>query len=127
MHVQERSRPATGAYATCRVGGASASPRAIYVDLDPRQPKMTFDEGGENYTSTFAFVFPEGRTEREIFDIIGSSTKREITWRLEFSFLIGQARVIRSIPESGHFSTTGVSAAEPLEWDGRRWRRAPRL
>jgi hypothetical protein len=124
VQVRERARPAAGAYATCRVGGASASPRAIYIDLDRRQPKMTFDQGGENYTKTFAFAFPKGKSEREIFDIIAWSTKRKTTWQVEFSFLIGEKRVARTVPERGYFTTTGVRAAEPLEWDGSRWRRA---
>ena len=122
----KRRHPVAGAYVPCETGGASASPRGVYVELDPKQPRLHFQDEGGAPRKAFAFEFPKGKTEREIFDVTGYALKHEVVWRVEFSFLIGDQRVVRMVPDSGYFVTTGPGRARRLSWYRDQWQRAPK-
>ena len=47
IDVTRRREPLQGIHAVCPVGGAAASPRQIYVDLDADPPRVQFVERGD--------------------------------------------------------------------------------
>jgi hypothetical protein len=123
IRVLKRDKPTTGVHARCPVGGASISPRQILVDLDRRKPQLTYLAEGGDRSKPFAFVFPKGSTEREVFDVVGYATRCSCTWDVEFTFRVGDERtaLVRRFPERP-LRTTGVGAANAVEWRGGRWR-----
>jgi hypothetical protein len=123
VRVHERDAPAKGIYAQCPVGGASISPRQILVDLDRERPRLTYLAEGGNQSEPFAFVFPKGKTEREVFDVVGYATRCTCTWDVEFTFRVGDERtaVVRHFP-SRPLRTTGIGAANAVTWRAGRWR-----
>jgi hypothetical protein len=127
VRVHRRLRPPQGVYARCPVGGASMSPRQISAILDSRNPEVAYQVEGGDPAPPFAFVFPQGQVEREIFDIVGYASRCLCEWYVEFYFRVGdsQESVIRRVPVNGYLRTTGTGAAEPAVWRRGRWRPAP--
>jgi hypothetical protein len=123
VRIHQRQAPAHGVYARCLVGGASISPRQILVDLDPQKPRLTYAAEGGDSSKPFAFVFPKGKTEREVFDVVGSTTRCTCTWDVEFTFRVGDKRtsLVRHVP-SRPLRTTGTAAADAVVWRAGRWR-----
>jgi hypothetical protein len=123
VRVHRREAPAEGVYARCLVGGASISPRQILIDLDRDKPRLTYLAEGGSESKPFAFVFPKGKTEREIFDVVGYATRCMCTWDVEFTFRVGDERtaLVRHVPEQP-LHTTGVEAADGAVWRRDRWR-----
>ena len=126
VRVHRRGKPAHGVYARCPVGGGSFTPRQLFIDLDRTPPRLTYLATGGNERGPFAFEFPKGTTEREVFDVVGYTTRCTCTWDVEFTFRVGDERtpLIRHFPERP-LTTTGVGAARAVACRAGRWRPSP--
>jgi hypothetical protein len=120
--IDRRIAPAQGALVSCFTGGAEGYPRSLEVDLDADEPTVTYLDDSSSPTRPFVFRFPKGKTETEIFEVMGLASRYDCRWSIELSFLVGEKRVFRRIPDSGFLETTGTTNAQQISWDGRRWR-----
>jgi len=123
VRIHQRREAIKGVYARCVVGGASISPRQILIDLDPRKPRLTYSAQGGGTSKPFAFAFPKGKTEREVFDVVGYSTRCACTWDIALTFRVGDKRtpLVRHVPDRP-LRTTGIAAADDVVWRAGRWR-----
>jgi hypothetical protein len=67
VEVQRRGDPLSGVHALCQVGGASASPREVMVELDHDPPRLHYRAPGGDPSEPFLFTLT--RDEAEVFRI----------------------------------------------------------
>jgi hypothetical protein len=83
------------------------------------------DKSGDAGGRTPRVRLPKGGTEREVFDVVGYATRCTCTWDVELTFRVGDERttLVRHFPERP-LTTTGIGAADAVEWRDGRWRPA---
>ena len=120
IDVQHRAEPLRGAHALCQVGGASASPREILVELDPNPPRVRyFSQGGD---PSEPFLFTLGKDEAETFRIYAVAAACYCEWVASLHYVVDGKRMTLAIDDGGEpFRTTGSRDAQNYIWSEGAW------
>jgi hypothetical protein len=122
IEVTARRDALPGTYAACPVGGASGSPRQIYVVLDNDPPAIHFVDSGDEPVKHFLFTLTPG--EVETFLIYAVADRCYCEWTAHLSYVAhGKRDSILISDEGDAFKTTGVRNAEGYAWFDGHWRR----
>ena len=104
----------------CPVGGASASPRAVWVDLDWDPGVVSFTESGGDNSGPFLFTLAKG--EVETFLVIAQATVAAVSWVAELLLVVDGRRVTQRLDDNGApFRTSGSQDLPAYYWDGSVW------
>jgi hypothetical protein len=120
IELLRKREPISGTYAFCPVGGASASPREIFVRLDDDPPSIRFVERGDEPVTEFLFTLGHG--EVETFRVYAVAERRYCEWIARLSYVANGRRDFIEISDEGDpFRTTGVTNAQAYAWMGDEW------
>lgn len=119
--VVTRRKSMSGTWAQCPVGGASASPQMIQVNLDRNPPSVQFlATGGDPQRTPVLFTIEKG--EFETFFIETYATTCLCEWKVRFSLIEAGRKHVLTVDDDGQpFRTTGTGNAKPFVWLDRRW------
>jgi hypothetical protein len=104
----------------CPVGGASASPRTLLVDLDWEPGVVTYQDRGGDSANPFSFTLTKGEVEG--FYVSATSTRDACCWVAELLLVVnGKRRIIRLDDEGQPFRTSGSQGLPVFTWNGDKW------
>lgn len=121
-----RRRPAPhGVEGVCQaIGGAVGSPRLVDVNLDHRPPVVLLAKEGDDYPSRGQLSLTLNGSETEQLVIRAHTTTCDCRWRLRLALVVNGEKGSAVIDDGGRpFRTIASSAATPVRWERRRWRR----
>jgi hypothetical protein len=127
IDVLRRSDALAGTYAQCLVGGAAASPRQLYVNLDRSPPRVEFVERGDSPGEAVRrhFLFSLARNEIETFLIYAVARRGFYEWTGQLSYVAEGKRHHVDITDGGDaFRTTSTDRALTYLWADGRWQGA---
>jgi hypothetical protein len=120
IEVTARRDALAGTYVACPVGGASASPRQIYVSLDDDPPTIHFVDSGDEPVTHFLFSLTRGEVETFLIYAVAERCYCEWTARLSYT-THGKRESVEISDEGDTFRTTGIRNAESYAWFDGRW------
>jgi hypothetical protein len=120
LEIGAKREPLGGTHVACVVGGASASPREIFIDLDRDPPRMQFRYEGDEPTEHFLFTLSDGETET--FRIRAITERHYCEWIARLGFVAnGRREFIEVSDEGDSFRTTGTGNATSYAWMDGQW------
>ena len=129
IEMLRRAEPLRGSHARCDVGGASASPRQVYVDLDDDPPRVEFVERGDSpgENPRRYFLFSPSRGEVETFLIYATAARGSYDWIGRLWYVAEGQRQFVEITDGGDpFRTTASNRARTYTWLNGAWHRRRR-
>jgi hypothetical protein len=124
VEVQRRGDPLSGVHALCQVGGASASPREVMVELDYDPPRVHYLAPGGEPSEPFLFTLTRG--EAEVFRIYAFATTCDCEWVAHIHYVADGGRQSLLVSDHGDpFRTTASSRTTTFAWMGQAWVRQP--